>query len=79
MTLIRLLAFIVVAWYAWRLVSRWLAQQERRKDNASQPRVSGRVVKCGYCDVHLPESDAVRQDDAWFCSRQHAQAWLAER
>jgi uncharacterized protein len=33
-------------------------------------------VQCSYCDVHLPEQDAISDGKSWFCSKAHQQAAL---
>jgi uncharacterized protein len=46
------------------------------REQAGPQRVN-RIVRCAQCDVHLPEEDAVRDGEAWFCTMAHKQAWLA--
>ena len=42
----------------------------------AQQRIPGKIVRCKQCDVHLPESEALREGDEWFCTQAHRQAWL---
>ena len=28
------------------------------------------MVKCNACDLHLPASEAIQNDDGWFCSEE---------
>lgn len=77
MLLLRFLFYLFVAWMVWRLLRQWLAPSAPPKP---PPRLQGgKVVKCRYCDVHLPEGDAVRDGNEWYCSRQHLQAQHRER
>ncbi len=39
------------------------------------------IVRCHYCSVHLPQSQAIAQEDRFYCSKEHldsldAQGWL---
>lgn len=34
------------------------------------------MKKCAHCGVHLPETDAVKHDDLFFCSPEHKSAFL---
>jgi uncharacterized protein len=30
-----------------------------------------KMVACAHCGVHLPESEAIRDGDKYFCSEEH--------
>ena len=79
MGLIRLLFFLLIAGVAWFVVKNYLRKQElrARRQQAEPPRVN-RIVRCAQCEVHLPEEDAVRDGDTWFCTMAHKQAWLTQ-
>ena len=39
------------------------------------------IVQCSHCSVHLPQSEAIKQENRFYCSREHfdsfdAQGWL---
>jgi AmpD protein len=39
------------------------------------------IVRCRHCSVHLPKSEAIQQEDRFYCSRDHldsldAQGWM---
>ncbi len=40
-------------------------------EGAKRPRAAERMVECAHCGVHLPESEAVKQADRYFCSDEH--------
>lgn len=76
-TVARLLLFIllaVVGVLVWRNFKRQLMQ---RQDKAGQPAAakSERVISCAYCQVHVPESEAVGQDGRFFCCDEHRDAY----
>lgn len=84
MTLIRLLIILAIVWFAWHTVRRWLRGVQPKSKGATQreqkrPLVGGRIVKCRYCDLHLPEQEAVQHDAEWFCSNEHARLFLSQR
>jgi uncharacterized protein len=68
--LLTLILVIVVAW--------WLTMGSRRR-NASRkaPRAVPRatpeqkMVKCNYCGLYLPQSEAIAEADKFFCCAEH--------
>jgi uncharacterized protein len=67
MGLLRLLfwvALIVAALWLWRRVTRKPAA-----GNAQQRTV--KMVRCAQCGVHLPQGQALKEQDRWYCSRSH--------
>lgn len=54
----------------------WIIRHLRRaRPPESTPPVTGeRMVRCAHCGVHLPESEALRRNDQYFCSRRHLEA-----
>jgi uncharacterized protein len=82
MGLIRFLFLLLIAGVLWFMAKNYMRkvnmQEQRLRERKEQERLSrGRIVRCKQCDVHLPEQDAVREGDDWFCSQAHRQAWLA--
>ena len=75
MGLIRLLTYIILIWLIWSIIKKTFSTE---KPKQRQQQISRKMVKCSYCQVHLPEQDAFRQDDDWFCSQAHKQAYLKE-
>lgn len=81
MTLFRLFALAALAWIVWFLWRNHQAKSRRQTGqhegtSRKQARLGERMVKCRSCDVHLPETDALREGEDWFCSKAHRQAWL---
>lgn len=76
MGLFRLLTYIVIIWLIWSIIKRTFSTE---KPQPRQRQISRKMVRCSYCQVHLPEQDAIRQDDDWFCSQAHRQAFLKDR
>lgn len=67
MGLFRLLfwiAIIVLAVWIWR---RFIGKPKRpraREDAAP-------MVRCAHCGVHVPKTQALSQDQHWYCSQAH--------
>lgn len=77
MGLVRLLSILFLLWLGWFLLRNYLARQSRDgRNNKPKPIGTTRIVKCGYCEVHLPENTALHEGDEWFCNQAHKQAWL---
>lgn len=75
--IIRLIIFAVLFWAGlklYRMYREWQLErdQPRRIDD-------GQMVRCDYCRVHLPENDALRQGNQWFCSLEHRDKFLEKQ
>lgn len=79
MGLIRFIFLLLILGAVWFVAKNYLRKQQLREQRArnAQPQIPGKVVRCKQCDVHLPETEAVREGDEWFCTQAHRQAWLA--
>jgi len=77
MNLIRLILLAVLFWLAFSVIKRWLQQHSARQrtPSASAKAVAQeRMVKCVYCGLHVPESEAVRSNGLNYCSIEHRDA-----
>jgi uncharacterized protein len=84
--LLRILFLLAIAWFIWSTLRRWIIGVETRAKTAAaqqrqqqRPLAGGKVVKCRYCEVHLPEREALRQNEEWFCNAEHARLYLTKR
>lgn len=69
MGLVRLLfwiALIAAAIWLWRRYTRPRARRGAAPQPDAQP-----MVRCAHCHVHLPQAQALRQDEQWYCSQKH--------
>jgi uncharacterized protein len=69
MGLIRFLIFALAAWLVFSLVKRFFNQISLSKPKQKKP--VAHMVKCDECGVHIPESDAIRVDDRYYCCEEH--------
>ena len=70
MGLIKLLIFLALAYLAfsfWRRIK--AAQADRQRP--SPPPQAAKMVRCAQCQLHLPETLALRQNDQWYCCSEH--------
>ncbi|MFK7731807.1 MAG: PP0621 family protein [Pseudomonadales bacterium] len=64
--LLRLLAVLFCIWLIWRFVKKKTAGSGQATAQSS-----GSMVACQVCGTHVPEDNAIRSDDAWYCSAEH--------
>lgn len=66
------LAVLVIAWHVWRrgqVPPSAGTRAPQRSLNAPEP-----MVHCAFCQVLVPQSDAITSRGRIYCSREHAQA-----
>lgn len=74
MNLIRILIVIAVVWLLYQVVKGYLGgKQPATVSNAG----SKRMVRCAYCDLHIPEDEALQHDGKYYCSREHLELNLS--
>ena len=64
----KLLLLILAVLAVW-----WLAKGFRRKDAArdAPEAAAEKMVTCGHCGLYLPQSEAIREGDRFFCCAEH--------
>jgi uncharacterized protein len=67
--LIRVAIIVLIALLIYRLLKRWLASLPHKSNKA--PDKIGRMVRCEYCHLHIPESEALHGANGWYCSEEH--------
>lgn len=65
---LRLIIILIGLWLVLTIIKRALAS--RRKPPPDKPAVA-KMVACAHCGVHIPESEAIRDGDRYFCSEKH--------
>ena len=48
--------------------------QRARMGKRPQQQLSGKMVRCNQCGMYLPEEEALRSGEHWYCSREHRDA-----
>ncbi|MGD9000299.1 MAG: PP0621 family protein [Granulosicoccaceae bacterium] len=67
-----LLRLLIIALAVWIIIV--LIRNARARKQVSDKRPANKVenmVSCVQCGLHLPEKDAIRDGDHFFCSEQH--------
>jgi uncharacterized protein len=67
--ILRLVLLIILAWLAYRLVKRILADDSPPAPDDNQPRIE--IVPCARCGVHVPREQAIIHDGKAYCSKAH--------
>ncbi len=71
--LIILIALVSLLIFAYRKLTG--ASQADKPSDADLPNT---MKKCEHCGVHLPQAEACRHNDHYFCSEEHRQAYLEQ-
>ncbi|MDI5932610.1 PP0621 family protein [Halomonas sp. M4R5S39] len=79
--LIRLIIFAVLFFAGlklYRMYREWkLERQELLEDDERQE--GNQMVRCTWCKVHVPENEALREKEEWFCCSAHRDKYLEEQ
>ena len=68
MALIRLLLIALAIWLFIYFVRRYLAEKKVSRQNN---KAVGQMVRCAYCQLHIPRSEALQDGDDFYCSDEH--------
>ena len=66
--LLILIALAIIVMVVKRLWLKPRVGAPRRKQ------LSGQMVQCKHCGMYLPEPEAIRSQDHWYCSLKHRDA-----
>ncbi|MBF8223702.1 MULTISPECIES: PP0621 family protein [Halomonadaceae] len=80
--LIRLIIFALLFFAGlklYRMYREWKLDREELLEADDNAASEGQMVRCRYCQVHLPETDALRERGDWFCSSAHRDKYLEEQ
>ncbi len=66
--LIRLVAVALGIWLLLRFVRNKNLPKKQNTDSLE----NAKMVRCHYCDTHVPSSEAIQDGDHWYCSIEHA-------
>jgi len=79
--LIRLIIFAVLFFAGlklYRMYREWKLDREELLEGDDRQE-GGQMVRCTWCQVHVPETDALREQGEWFCSSAHRDRYLEEK
>ena len=64
----KLLTLLILAGLGYMLYKRIKAIP--RKTRPDNPQVD-KVVRCAYCDLHVPQQEAIELNNRYYCSEEH--------
>ncbi len=75
MGLIRLITIAVLIWLAWALYRRFVHYKNSaisaNREKQKKPAIKA-VKRCAVCGIHIPENEAIKKQDRYFCCEQHS-------
>jgi len=74
--LARTLAIAAMAVLAYYLYRRW--SDAKKIAAANKPAKPQAMRRCAHCGLHLPEKEAISQNQLYFCSEDHKNLYLQE-
>lgn len=72
--LVILALLALAAWWLWKKVKALSADQSSERLSRTTA-----MVRCQHCQLHLPQPEAVRYQNRWYCSDAHAKAGPARQ
>jgi len=69
MNLIRFIVIALIVYLVIQIFKRWAAN--KKSVSNSHLEKEKKMVKCKVCQLHIPESEALRKDGDYFCSQEH--------
>ena len=72
MNLFRILVIVAIVWLSYRIYQNWKAKvsassQQKPKSNSDIKN----MVQCAKCGVHIPEHEAVKSSNEFYCCESH--------
>lgn len=74
MGLIKFIILLVLAYVALRFWRQYKARQANQARTRAATDAPTQMVRCSHCKVYLPETQALHQDQRWYCSKNHLEA-----
>jgi uncharacterized protein len=68
LSIMRFFFIALFIWLAIVVVRRYLNRASRLR---KQPTRIGTMVRCDVCGLHVPETEALKKHDKYYCSVQH--------
>ena len=71
MNLIRFLIIAAIVWLILRMFRNWQSKNIIAKKKATKDALIKNMVQCSTCGVHLPEQEALKINNKFYCSEEH--------
>jgi len=69
MGIFRLIILGLLIWLGFRLYKRFFAKKSVASDNKA--RIADNMVRCKHCGIHVPENEALRKGEDFYCCKNH--------
>lgn len=70
MNIVRILLIALAAWIIFRLWQNY----RLGKPKQGKPAAVQNMVACAICKTHVPQDEALRQGERFYCSREHLES-----
>lgn len=71
MNLLRIILILLAIWLIAGVVRRMLRQRNGQSRRRSRELDAHSMVRCAHCGLHIPETEALRDGELFFCSTEH--------
>ena len=72
--LLRLIIILFGVWLVIQIIKRSFASSASSSRAGRAKPAIPRMVACAHCGIHVPESEAIRDGDRFYCSQEHLSA-----
>jgi len=69
MSLIRLIVIALIIYLVIQIFKRWSANKKAQTTVYQEK--TQKMVQCEVCQLHLPENEALKRNNKFFCSQEH--------
>lgn len=77
--IIRLIIFAVLLYAGLKLYGMYRQRMLSHQQSPPPRHEGGQMVRCRWCEVHVPEDEALRDNEQWFCSSAHRDRFQQEQ
>jgi len=71
MNLIRLLVIALIVYLVIQIFKRWAANKNIQSNKRQKIQEEQKMVQCDFCQLHVPEDEALQRDGKFYCSQEH--------
>ncbi|HKM16344.1 MAG TPA: PP0621 family protein [Marinospirillum sp.] len=78
--IVRLVVFVLLFWVGFRIWQYWQTHQIESKNNQINKNEDGSetMVRCEKCQIHLPQGNAIKAGEYYFCCQEHQASFEKE-
>ena len=65
----KLILVLLLSWVGFSLMKRF----KHNNPSVSKNEKGQKMIACEVCDTHVPESDVIKKNGKYYCSKEHAE------